>query len=66
MFDFIELKRQLEKAGIVDKAIWTSMEQLAYVLDAQELTKSQRSIVLQLFSSLGLEQLQRLSGLVFR
>lgn len=68
MFDHEYLIRQLELVGIGERAedarIMLAMEMLAYTLDAQELTESERSIVLQLFSKTGLEQLQDVSGKV--
>jgi hypothetical protein len=61
--DFEELSKSLETAGYsADSEIAKTILNLAYTLDASELSESDRSIVLQLFSSRGLEQLQNLSG----
>lgn len=65
MFDYEQLQRQLIRAGIgeyaPDSSVLVAIEALAYTLDAQELTEEQRGIVLQLFSKVGLEQLERTS-----
>jgi hypothetical protein len=61
--DFDELSKSLEQAGYTsDDQITKTVLNLAYTLDASGLSESERSIVLQLFSSRGLEQLQNLSG----
>lgn len=61
--DFDMLSKNLEEAGYVpDSEITKTILNLAYTLEASGLSESDRSIVLQLFSSKGLEQLQNLSG----
>lgn len=61
--DFDDLSKKLELAGYDPKGeVVKTILNLAYTLDASGLSESDRSIVLQLFSSKGLEQLQNLSG----
>jgi hypothetical protein len=61
--DIDTLLKNLEQAGYdPESEITKTILNLAYTLDASELSESDRSIVLQLFSSKGLEQLQNLSG----
>lgn len=63
MFDYDDLVNSLIYAGYEnDPQIIEAIKHLAYTLDASELSETDRSIVLQLFSSRGLEQLQNLSG----
>lgn len=63
MFNYDELREHLVRVGYSEESVFVkTITNLAYTLDASELTESDRSIVLQLFSSKGLEQLQSLSG----
>lgn len=59
MMDYEQLTKNLIDAGYTeDSEIIKTIKNLSYTLDASELTETDRSIVLQLFSTKGLEQLQ--------
>lgn len=63
MFDYEQFLKSLADAGYEKESdVAKAIMHLAYTLDASGLSESDRSIVLQLFSGKGLEQLQNFSG----
>lgn len=65
MINYNVLTESLTTAGYDENSkIAKAVKELSYVLDAPELSETERSIVLQLFSSKGLEQLQDLRSKV--
>jgi hypothetical protein len=63
MFDYEQLLASLVDAGYGEESdIAKAIKNLAYTLDASELPESARSIVLQLFSQRGLDQLRENTG----
>lgn len=63
MIDYDKLVKSLVDTGYDENSdLVKTVKNLSYTLDASELPEQERSIVLQLFSSRGLEQLQNFSG----
>lgn len=63
MFNYEQLSKSLSDSGYdTDSKIVKAIMNLSYTLDASELSETDRSIVLQLFSVRGLGQLQENPG----